>query len=221
MAQMIDLATAKRHFDRVDPMMARLVREIGICELGRARGMVPYQSLIRAVAHQQLHGIAAESILARLTALTPGALYPTPGELLALSEQELRAVGFSAAKARALHDIAEKTLQGVVPTARALSRLGDDAIIERLTAVRGVGRWTAEILLIRAGRPDVLPADDFGVRSGFRAAYRKRELPSPKALRAFGERWSPFRSVAAWYLWRAADRARKQAIAAKLPVDAR
>ena len=219
MAPPIDRAAARRHFARVDPVMARLMREIGNFELGRTRGMVPYQSLIRAVAHQQLHGIAAERILARLVALTPGPLYPTPSELLALSEQQLRAVGFSGAKARALHDIAEKTLQSVVPAARALSRLSDEAVIERLTAVRGVGRWTAEILLMRAGRPDVLPADDFGIRSGFRITYRKRELPSPKALRAFGERWSPFRSVAAWYLWRAADRARKQAVAAKLPVD--
>jgi DNA-3-methyladenine glycosylase II len=218
----IDHAAARRHLTRVDPVMGRLMREIGPSTLGRSRGMVPYQSLIRAVAHQQLHGIAAERILARLTALIPGGLYPTPGELLALTEQELRAVGFSAAKARALHDIADKTLQGVVPAARALARLSDEAVIERLTAVRGVGRWTAEILLIRAGRPDVLPADDFGVRSGFRAAYRKRALPSPKALRAFGQRWSPFRSVAAWYLWRAADRARKQTVvAAKLPIDTR
>jgi DNA-3-methyladenine glycosylase II len=199
----------------VDPVMGRLMREIGPPTLWRTRGMVPYQSLVRAVAHQQLNGIAAERILGRLAALTPGELYPTPSELLALTEQQIRAVGFSAAKARALRDIAEKTMQGVIPAARALARLSDEAAIERLTAVRGVGRWTVEILLIRAGRPDVLPADDFGVRTGFRAAYRRRELPSPKALRAFGERWSPFRSVASWYLWRAAERARKPPVRAQ------
>jgi DNA-3-methyladenine glycosylase II len=206
---MIDRVVAERHLARVDPVMRRLIRELGPFALQRVRGMTPCQALIRAVAHQQLHGIAAERILSRLTALTPGPLYPAPGELIALPEATLRAVGFSGAKVRALHDIAAKTVEGVIPSARALSRLTDDAIIERLTAVRGIGRWTAEILLIRIGRPDVLPADDFGVRSGFRAAYRARELPTPKALRLFGERWRPFRTVAAWYLWRAADRARQ------------
>jgi 3-methyladenine DNA glycosylase/8-oxoguanine DNA glycosylase len=103
----------------------------------------------------------------------------------------------------ALRDIASKTIDGVVPTGRALARMDDEAAIEQLTTVRGVGRWTAEILLIRAGRPDVMPADDFGLRSGFGAAHGGAELPTPRALRAFAERWRPPRSVAAWYLWRA------------------
>jgi DNA-3-methyladenine glycosylase II len=199
----------RRHLSRVDPVMRRLVQELPPSAFKRARGMTPYQSLVRAVAHQQLHAVAAERILGRLSALTPGPGFPTPEELLALPEGALRGVGFSTAKALALRDIAARTLDGVIPTPRALARLDDDAIVERLLEVRGVGRWTAEILLIRLGRPDVLPADDFGLRSGFRVAYGGKQLPAPKELRAFGEIWRPFRTVAAWYLWRAADRAKK------------
>lgn len=211
---MLDIAAAERRLGRVDPVMRRLIRELGPCTLGKGRGVTPYQILVRAVAHQQLHGIAAERILARLTALTPGPRYPEPRQLLRLSQRQLRAVGFSEAKARSLHDIAEKTVAGVVPSGRQLARLDDEAVIERLTAVRGVGRWTAEILLLRAGRPDVLPADDFGLRAGYRAAYGGSLPPTPKELRALAARWAPFRSVAAWYLWRAAERARRR------PVDA-
>jgi DNA-3-methyladenine glycosylase II len=207
---MFDVAAAERELGRLDPVMRRLVKELGPCTLRRARGMVPYQVLVRAVAHQQLHGVAAERILARLAALTPsGTSFPDPAALLALPERTLREVGFSEAKARALRDIAAKTLAGVVPRdARALARLDDEEAIARLTAVRGVGRWTSEILLLRAGRPDVMPADDFGLRSGLRAAYRRRALPTARELRAFAERWRPYRSIAAWYLWRAAERAR-------------
>jgi DNA-3-methyladenine glycosylase II len=212
----VDHAAASRHLARVDPVMKRLMKEIGPCELSRAR-MAPYDSLVRAVAHQQLHGVAAERILARFTALTPGARYPTPQEVLVLPEESLRAVGFSGAKARALHDIADKTVAGVIPSRRALARLGDEEIIERLTTVRGVGRWTVEILLIRLGRVDVLPADDFGLRAGFRAAYGGKEMPTTKELRAFGERWRPFRTVASWYLWRAADRFKRLAATEKRP----
>jgi len=210
---MPDHAPAERHLGRVDPVMRRLIRALGPCTLSRPRGLVPYQALVRAVAHQQLNGAVAEKILARLVALTPGPDYPTPVELVALPAAALRKVGFSAAKAASLHDIAAQTLAGVVPPARGLARLTDEAIVERLTAVRGVGRWTAEILLLRLGRPDILPVDDFGLRAGFRAAYRHAELPTPRQLAAFAERWRPFRSVAAWYLWRAADRARRPATA--------
>ncbi|HXU82813.1 MAG TPA: DNA-3-methyladenine glycosylase 2 family protein [Polyangia bacterium] len=206
---MPDHAPAELHLGQVDPVMRKLIRELGPCTLSRPRGLTPYRALVRAVAHQQLNGAVAERILARLIALTPGPDYPTPAELLALPDGALRQVGFSTAKALALRDIAEKTLAGIIPTLRHLARLEDEAAILRLIEVRGVGRWTAEILLIRAGRPDVLPVDDFGLRNGFRHAYRKRQLPAPRELRAFGERWRPFRTVASWYLWRAADRARE------------
>jgi DNA-3-methyladenine glycosylase II len=205
---MADHTAAERHLRRADPVMRGLIGELGPCTLKRTRGMTPYHALLRAVAHQQLNGAVAERILTRLTALTPGPDYPTPAELLALPEGALRQVGFSTAKALALRDIAEKTIAGVIPPARRLARLKDEAIIEHLTTVRGVGRWTAEMLLLRFGRWDVLPVDDFGIRNGFRVAYARRALPSPRALGRFGERWRPFRSIAAWYLWRAADRAR-------------
>ena len=123
----------------------------------------------------------------------------------------LRACGFSFAKIKAIRDIAEKTLAGLVPTSRQIAKLSDDEIIARLTEVRGVGRWTVEMLLIfQLGRPDVLPAADFGVRTGFRHAYRRRDLPSVKELLAYGERWRPHRTTASWYLWCLADAARKK-----------
>ncbi len=207
---MLDIPAAERALGRADPVMRRLISELGPCTLRRARGIVPYQVLVRAVAHQQLHGAAAEKILGRLAALTSSAPgFPDPGELLALPEGALRGVGFSTAKALSLRDIAAQTIAGVIPTARALARLDDEEAIERLTTVRGIGRWTGEILLLRMGRPDMLPADDFGLRSGFRAAYRRRELPTPRKLRTFAERWRPHRSVASWYLWQAANRARQ------------
>ncbi len=110
-----------------------------------------------------------------------------------------------------MKDIAAKALDGTIPAHDELERLDDDAIVERLTSIRGVGRWTVEMLLIfKLGRPDVLPVDDFGVRKGFMVAYRKREMPRPSALLAHGERWRPFRSIAAWYLWRAADAAKEK-----------
>jgi len=205
----LDIPGAERQLARVDPVMRRLIKELGPCTLRKMRGLVPYQVLVRAVAHQQLNGIAAERILGRLAALTSsGPDFPSPTDLLALPDGALREVGFSTAKALSLRDIAAKTIAGAIPTARGLARLDDEEAIERLTEVRGIGRWTSEILLLRAGRPDILPADDFGLRSGFRAAYRRREMPAARELRVFAERWRPFRSVASWYLWQAGNRAR-------------
>jgi len=112
----------------------------------------------------------------------------------------------------ALRDLAAKTLDGTVPTSRVMQQLDDDAIVERLVAVRGIGRWTAEMLLIfQLGRPDVLPTDDFGVRNGFRIAYGLRKMPTPKEVLRYGDSWKPYRTTAAWYLWRAADRAKQNA----------
>ena len=128
-----------------------------------------------------------------------------------MTDAQIRACGFSFAKIKSIRDIAAKTLSGIVPSSRQIVKLSDEEIIARLTEVRGVGRWTVEMLLIfQLGRPDVLPADDFGVRSGFRVAYKKRECRSRKHLLAFGESWRPHRTTAAWYLWRAADAAKKK-----------
>ena len=197
-------AEARRHLSR-DPVMRGLIRAAGPCVLKPRRGS-PYESLLSAVAHQQLTGRAAATILGRFRALYDPARYPTPEELLATHDDELRRAGFSRAKAAALKDIAARTLDGTIPPRRGLSRLPDERIVERLVQVRGVGRWTVEMfLMFTLGRPDVLPVDDYGVRSGFRIAYGLAEPPRPRDLAEFGLRWAPYRSTAAWYLWRAVD----------------
>ena len=198
-----------KHLARVDPVMSRLIREVGPYTLKPRNGRAPFESLVRAIAYQQLHEKAAESILKRFIALFPGRRFPRPEELLAANTRAIRRSGFSRAKVLALRDLAAKTLDGTVPAGAIVRKLDDDAIVKRLIAVRGIGRWTVEMLLIfQLGRPDVLPADDFGVRNGFRIAYGRRSMPTPKAVLRYGERWKPYRTAAAWYLWRAADRAK-------------
>ncbi len=200
---------ALEHLGKVDPVMRRVIREIGPCTLEPEARRSPFESLIRAVAHQQLHGKAAETILGRFLAHFPGRRFPRPADLTAVPDEAIRAAGFSGAKLRAIRDIADKALTGAVPTARRIQRLSDEEIIECLTECRGVGRWTVEMLLIfQLGRPDVLPADDFGVREGFKHAFKLPAQPRPKELLAYGERWAPHRTTAAWYLWRVADRAK-------------
>lgn len=191
--------------------MAQLIRETGPCKLAHEPWRSPFQSLVQAVAHQQLNGTAANTILTRFKKLFPRRRFPRPEDLAEVTDEQIRACGFSFSKIKAIRDIAAKALDGTIPSSRQIAGLSDDEIIERLTAARGVGRWTVEMLLIfQLGRPDVLPADDFGVRNGFRLAYRKREMPKPKALLAFGRKWRPHATTAAWYLWRAADAAKKK-----------
>jgi DNA-3-methyladenine glycosylase II len=194
-----------------DPVMRRIIARHGPCDL-TLRRLSPYATLTRAIAHQQLNGRAAETILGRFIGLFPtNGRYPSPEAVLAVRPSALRRVGFSRAKALSIRDIARHAVAGVVPTKRGCARLSDEELIERLVQIRGVGRWTVEMLLIfTLGRPDVLPVDDFGVREGYRVAYRRRQRPTPEALRTVGERWRPYRSVAAWYLWRAANAAREQ-----------
>jgi DNA-3-methyladenine glycosylase II len=200
-------AAAHRHLAR-DPVMRRLIRRHGPCGL-ECRRWSPYEALTRAIAHQQLNGRAAQTILTRFVALFGDGRFPSPAEVVATHPARLRSAGFSRAKVRAIKDIARHALAGTVPTRRAAARLDDEAIIERLLPIRGVGRWTVEMLLIfTLGRHDVLPVDDFGVREGYRRAHGTRAQPTPKALRKLGERWKPYRSVAAWYLWRAAGEPR-------------
>ena len=200
-----------RHLARVDPVMRRLIRDVGPFALIPRVRRTPFESLARAIAFQQLHEKAAESILKRFIALFPGRRFPRPAELLAAHADAIRGAGFSGAKVLALRDLAARTLDGTVPTGREIKALDDNAIIERLVEVRGIGRWTVEMLLIfQLGRPDVLPVDDFGVRNGFRVAYRRRTMPSPKEVLRYGERWRPYRTAAAWYLWGAADRTKQE-----------
>jgi DNA-3-methyladenine glycosylase II len=194
---------------KADPVMASLMAAAGPCRIEARRFQAPFQALAHAIAHQQLHGVAAQRILARFVALFEPPNFPSPAQVLAASDQQLRAVGFSAAKAAALKDLAAKTLSGVVPTHEELQQLSDLEIIERLSSVRGIGRWTVEMMLMfQLQRPDVLPVGDFGVRNGFRLAYGLKGMPTPRALAQFGERWQPYRSAAAWYLWRAVELSR-------------
>ena len=203
---------AVAHLATVDPVMRRLMEDIGPYTLKPNVRRSPFESLARAIAYQQLHDKAAESILKRFMALFPGRKFPRPDELLAMNMSSMRQAGFSQPKILALRDLASKTLDGTVPTTRLINKLDDEAIVERLIEVRGIGRWTVEMLLIfQLGRPDVLPVDDFGVRNGFRIAYGRRAMPTPKQVLQYGERWKPYRTAASWYLWRAADR-NKQAM---------
>jgi DNA-3-methyladenine glycosylase II len=207
----------QQHLSGTDPVLARVIEAIGAYEPEAREEVHPFQALAHAIAHQQLNGIAANTILRRLCAACDEGPFPSPQWVRDAPVTKLRAAGFSFAKIAALKDLAEKTLAEVVPGHEVLAELADEEIITRLTQVRGIGRWTVEMLLMfRLGRPDVLPVDDFGVRAGFRAAYGLRELPHPKALAQYGERWKPHRSAAAWYLWRALELKRAGTLPAPL-----
>ena len=200
---------AHAHLSKHCKVMRRLIRIHGPCGLVPEMKRSPFESLVTAVAHQQLNGTAAGKILGRFRALFPRKRFSTARQLADVTDDELRACGFSRAKIAALRDIAAKTLDGTVPTSRAIRAMPDQEIIERLVQVRGVGRWTAEMLLIfKLGRPDVLPIDDFGVRNGCRIAFGLAEMPTPTELLALAESWRPHATTAAWYLWRAADAAK-------------
>jgi DNA-3-methyladenine glycosylase II len=211
-----ELTAFKRRLAKVDPILANLIRVAGKFTHTTSAHHPPFHSLARAIAHQQLNGTAAESIFGRFVGLYPAAILEAE-LVLETPEDKLRAVGLSFAKIASIKDLARKTLDGTVPPSEILHTLADDEIVERITQVRGIGRWTVEMMLMsRLGRPDVLPADDFGVRNGFRLTYGLRGMPTTRALAEFGARWAPYRSVAAWYLWRAVDLHR----AGKLPKPA-
>ena len=196
---------AIHHLTRSDKILARVIKNVGPCTLTRKRGS-PFEALVQSVMHQQLNGTAAATILRRVVALYPHRRFPQPEDLLSTPDEHLRGAGLSRAKTASLKDIAAKTIEGVVPSARAIAKMDDAEIIERLTVVRGVGPWTVEMLLMfTLGRPDVLPVTDYGVRKGFALTYGLSELPAPRDLLAHGERWRPHRTTAAWYLWRALE----------------
>ena len=206
-----DPRAAVAHLRAADPTLARLIDAVGPFELRLKRAPSLFLALAEAIVYQQLNGRAAETIFARVCALFPtSADGPTADRLLRVSDARLRGAGLSRPKLLALRDLARRTRAGEIPTLAELHRMDDATIVERVTPVRGIGRWTVEMLLIfRLGRPDVLPTDDYGVRKGFAVAFRKRELPTPADLEKRGERWRPYRTVASWYLWRAAERAGK------------
>lgn len=197
---------ATKHLAEADPVLGQLIKRVGPYKLkGRRRS--PFHALAQAIIFQQLNGRAAETILGRFCALFGDEQFPTPKQVLAAPIDRLRTAGLSKPKAAYIRDLAERAERGLLPTLSECDALDDEEIIARLTEVKGVGRWTAEIfLMFNLGRPDVLPVLDYGLRRGFMLAYRKCRLPEPEALRRVGERWKPHRTVASWYLWRAADK---------------
>jgi DNA-3-methyladenine glycosylase II len=203
--------TATEHLSR-DRVMRQLIKRVGACTLRADRKREPFAALVRSVTFQQLNGVAAQTIFNRFIALFPEDVaksFPTPQHILDMPVEKMRGAGLSGSKTVAIKDIAEKARDGIVPTRAAAKKLTDTELVERLTAIRGVGPWTVEMLLIfTLGRKDVFPVTDFGVRKGFALTYGFKEMPRPKELLERGEPWRPFRSIASWYLWRAADAAK-------------
>jgi 3-methyladenine DNA glycosylase/8-oxoguanine DNA glycosylase len=201
-----DPNAAVEHLRISDPVLARAIDTIGPFRIEQDRRASIFLALARAIVYQQLTGKAAATIYARLCALFPEGR-PTPERILGASDEELRGAGLSRSKMLSLRDLSQRAAAGEIPTPSEIRLMDDEAIIQRLTQIRGIGRWTAEMLLIfHLGRLDVLPVDDYGVRKGFAIAY-DRGLPSPKELTEYGVRWKPYRTVASWYLWRVVERA--------------
>jgi DNA-3-methyladenine glycosylase II len=199
------LVEASEALAALDPVMRTMLERIGPCDLRRGRPRRPhFAELARAISYQQLAGRAAAAIHGRFVALFDGEA-PTPERVLAMPVDRLRGAGLSASKAASIRDLAEKVVAGTVQLDR-IARLPDDEIVRELALVRGIGPWTAEMFLIfQLGRLDVWPVDDFGVRKGYARLYRLADLPASRELAPLGDRFRPYRSVAAWYCWRAAE----------------
>src|SRR5271165_6875609 len=218
MAKKLDHTEALAHLSRVDRKLARIIAKAGPCGLRPERTQSIFEALLESIIYQQLNGKVAATITGRVKALFPEnshriqtrrgtvAGFPTSEQILAATPEWLRSAGLSQAKMLAIRDLAAKTLDGTVPTVREAHKMSDDELVERLIQIRGIGRWTVEMLLIfRLGRPDVLAVDDYGIRKGFAKVHKLADLPKPRDLLAYGERWRPYRSVASWYMWRAAE----------------
>jgi len=207
-----DHREAIAHITKDDPRLAALIERTREFTLNIDEQQSPYESLLRAIAYQSIAGKAAAVIFGRIQALGSNGRAPAPEDLLRVPDQKLREAGLSAAKIAAVRDLAQKTIDGIVPTLEDAQKMTDAELVERLISVRGIGAWTVEMFLIfRLARPDVLPIHDYGVQKGFALTYRKRRIPKPKELAKFGERWRPYRSVASWYMWRAVEAAGKDA----------
>jgi len=201
---------SEQYLSATDPRMAALIARSLRYNIKPAPLIRPFDALAESIAYQQLSGKAAATIFGRVRALFPRRKYLDPEKILATPDESFRAAGLSRSKIAAVKDLAAKTIDGTVPSARAIARMSDEEIILRLTEVRGIGRWTVEMLLLfDLGRPDVWPVDDYGVRKGFAKIFGRRKLPTPKQLMKLGEKWRPYRSVAAWYFWRALDAPKK------------
>lgn len=193
---------AEQHLSSVSPAWADHIAATGPCQLIASNERQPWQALMRAVAFQQLHTKAGETIFGRFLALFGGA-YPDPAQVLALEPQQLRAVGFSERKAATIQGLAAAASEGRLADLHTAQTMDDAALIAQMAALKGIGRWTVEMfLMFHLQRPDVWPVDDFGVRDGYKRLHALDDMPSPKALTQLGEPLRPWRSVAAWYLWR-------------------
>jgi DNA-3-methyladenine glycosylase II len=201
---MADLRRAVTHLKRADPRLAAVIERVGPCRFAARAEGTHFEAVARAIVFQQLSGKAAGTIHKRFHGLF-GDRAPEPGELLAVPDEDLRAVGLSRQKIGYLRDLAERVASGDVPLEH-IETLDDEAAIAALTRVKGVGRWTAQMfLMFRLGRPDVLPELDLGVQKGIQRAYGRRALPTPKDVLRIGTPWAPWRSVASWYLWRSLE----------------
>jgi DNA-3-methyladenine glycosylase II len=232
-----DSAVALRELTAADPKLGKLIARAGPFTMRVASAQSPFEALVESIVYQQLNGKAASTIHRRLlesfgptlspnsidtTARALGLPHPTPQQILDCPNEQLRDAGLSANKALALRDLSAKTLDGTVPTLAAIRRMPDQAIIDHLTQVRGIGVWTVHMMLIfRLGRPDVLPTSDYGVRKGFALTFGKlkptdkvtpMDLPKPDEMEKRAKKWAPWRSIASWYLWRACDLAAGKAM---------
>lgn len=213
-----ELILATEHVQKRDKKLGKIIDQVGPCLLKIEEMHSPFASLAEAIIYQQLTGKAAGTIAQRVknlflekatTPLVDAVSYPEPHRFLEVSDEVLRSAGLSRAKTAAIKDLSMKTMEGHVPSLDEMQKLSDDELIKRLSAIRGIGQWTVEMLLIfRLGRLNILPSTDYGVRKGFAYTYKTGDLPTPKALLEYGEKWQPYRTIAAWYLWRAAGMAK-------------
>ena len=202
----VDPKAAIKHLAESDPRFAELIARSRPYDPKPSVLLRPFDALAESIAYQQLSGKAAATIWSRVRALYPKRKWLNPQQVLATPDEQLRAAGLSRNKIVAVKDLAAKTLEGVVPSGAKLAKMDDEEIVERLTTVRGIGRWTVEMLLLfELGRPDVWPVNDLGVQKGYAKTFGKRKLPTPKQLERIGNKWKPYRSAAAWYFWRACD----------------
>jgi DNA-3-methyladenine glycosylase II len=196
-----DYTKARRHLMKVDPKLSVIIKRVGPCELHAFAPKDPFEALCMSIASQQLSTKAAATIYRRFEDLFPPDRKPSPERVMTLTADGIRACGFSRPKVTYIKDLAARVLDGRLDL-KGLKKHSDDDVMQQLVAVKGIGRWTAEIfLMFRLGRPDILPADDLGLMNAVHRAYRLRRRPDPKKLRQIGEAWRPYRSVASWYLW--------------------
>jgi 3-methyladenine DNA glycosylase/8-oxoguanine DNA glycosylase len=203
-----DLSAATAYLSAIDEKVAELIATTVPFQTDTDHLQSPYEALLESIAYQSISGRAAATIFGRVKALSGNGRDPSPEQMLKLRKPVLRKAGLSGAKILAMKDLAQKTIDGIVPTLEQAEKLSDEELVDRLVSVRGIGAWTVEMFLIfRLGRPDVLPIHDLGVKKGWSITYGKKHMPKPKELLKFGERWRPYRTVASWYMWRAFERA--------------